>query len=149
MIKTIKHNIALKLDSIGFVASTLCAIHCAAMPFIIVFLSLYGFQFIANPIVEYIFIGSSIIIGAFTFSHGYIKHHKKIYPFLIFILGLLIIILGHKYFHNHSHIEDIHNVNEEHTEYIYFIVAPIGAILIGISHFINRKLSKNIQKCSC
>ncbi|MEO8209027.1 MAG: MerC domain-containing protein [bacterium] len=149
MIKSIKHTIALKLDSIGFVASTLCAIHCAAMPFILIFLSLYGFQFISNPIVEYIFIGSSVIIGIFTFSHGYINHHKRIYPFLIFALGLLIIILGHRFFHNHSHLETTGNIELNQIDSIYFFIAPLGAILIGLSHFINRKLSKTSKKCPC
>ncbi|MDQ3019341.1 MAG: MerC domain-containing protein [Bacteroidota bacterium] len=149
MVKSLRHSLALKLDSIGFAASTLCAIHCAAMPFIIIFLSLYGFQFIAHPIVEYLFIGSSVIIGIFTFSHGYINHHKRIYPFLLFTLGLLIIILGHGFFHNHSDLETVNSIDQNHIDSFYFFIAPVGAILIGLSHFINRKLSKTNKKCTC
>ena len=141
MIKSITHNLALKLDSIGFIASTLCAIHCAAMPFIFIFLTMYGVQFIANPLVEIIFISSSVAIGIFTFRHGYFNHHKKIYPFLIFITGLTIIITGHYFFHNH-------NLNEVHNdELIFLLVAPFGAFLIGLGHYLNRKLSKSAKAC--
>lgn len=143
MIKTFKHNLALRLDSLGFYTSTLCAIHCAAMPFIFIFLSMYGITFIANPIFEVIFIMLSIFIGIYTFRHGYFKHHKKIYPFLIFISGLIIIIAGHYFIQNHDHSE-IHK-----DEIILMLVSPFGAFLIGLGHYINRKLSKKVKAKSC
>lgn len=143
MIKSFRHNLALKLDSIGFIASTLCAIHCAAMPFIFIFLTMYGYQFIANPFVEIFFIASSVLIGTYTFRHGYFNHHKKLYPFLIFILGLTVIIAGHYIIQNHSHTE-IHN-----DEIIFLIITPMGAFLIGLGHFLNRKLSKNLKSKAC
>ncbi len=145
MIKSFKHNLALKLDSIGFVASALCAIHCAAMPFVFIFLTMYGFQFIANPLIEIIFIASSFLIGTYTFRHGYFNHHKKLYPFLIFLSGLTIVIAGHYVIKNHNH-------NDQHSdELILLIIPPIGAFLISIGHYLNRKLSKNIKTkvCSC
>lgn len=144
MLKNFKHNLAIKLDSIGFIASTLCAIHCAAMPFIFLFLTLYGLQFIANPVVEFIFISTSIVIGVYTFRHGYINHHKKIYPFAIFTFGLVIIIVSHFVFHNHKQIS-IHS----HDEIIFLLISPIGAFLIGLGHYLNRKLSKRKTNKSC
>ena len=145
MIKSFKHNLALKLDSIGFIASTLCAIHCAAVPFIFIFLSMYGFQFIANPFVEIFFITTSVFIGIYTFRHGYFNHHKKLYPFLIFIIGLAIILTGHYFIKDHSHTE-IHS-----DEIIFLIITPVGAFLIALGHFLNRKLSKSFKTkiCSC
>lgn len=147
MIKNIKHNLALKLDMWGFSASTICAIHCALMPFIIVFLPMLGLQFIANPIIELIFISTSLLIGAFTFRHGYYNHHRKIYPFIIFISGFAIIIIGHLFFFNHSH-DVIPKTDIIHNENVAFLlVAPIGAFIIAVSHLINRKLSKNPKFC--
>lgn len=143
MIKSIKHNIALKLDSIGFIASTICAIHCMAMPFILLLLTLYGLEFIANPIFEITFIATSVAIGVFTFRHGYFNHHKKAYPFLIFICGLVLIIGGH-FIHDHNQSE-IHGNND----YLLLMISPIGAFLIGLGHFINRKLSKICKAKSC
>lgn len=149
MIKTIKHNLALKLDSIGFAASTICAVHCVSMPFLLVFLSFYGFNFIANPIVEYSFIVLSIVIGFFTFRHGYFNHHRKIYPFALFILGLMVIVSSHYFFHGHD--ETLISDQFLFQKLPYSILAPAGAILIGISHFWNRKLSKEFakEKCAC
>lgn len=149
MIKTIKHNLALKLDLIGFSASTLCAIHCALMPFIIVFLPVLGLGFVANPLFEYIFITSSVLIGIFTFRHGYFKHHRKIYPFALFLTGLLIIIAGHYFFHNHSETESSEITENNNNKLIFLMIAPIGASIIGYSHFINRKLSITTTRKSC
>lgn len=144
MINRIKHELALKLDLIGFSASTVCAIHCALMPFIIVFLPLLGMEFVANPVIEYIFIATSILIGIYTFKHGYFNHHRKIYPFAIFLTGLILISIGHFLFHDHS-IENklVFQSNENGLqEHLFIVIAPLGALLIGTSHFINRKLSK-------
>ena len=147
MIKNIKHNLSLKLDLIGFSASTICAVHCAIMPFIIVFLPLLGLQFIAEPIVEYLFITVSLIIGAFTFKHGYFNHHKKLYPFLLFLTGFLIILAGHTLFHNHSHEINSNHEFSEMDNILFLMIAPLGAMFIAASHLINRRLSKVSKVC--
>ncbi len=147
MIKTIKHNMSLKLDLLGFSASTICAIHCALMPFIIVFLPMFGLQFIADPLVEYIFIAVSLIIGAFTFRHGYFNHHKKLYPFLLFLTGFFIIVAGHTLFHNHSHEINSNHEFSDTDNILFLLIAPIGAFIIAASHLINRRLSKNTKIC--
>lgn len=147
MIKTIKHNLALKLDLLGFSASAICAIHCALMPFIIVFLPLLGLQFIADPVVEYLFIAVSLIIGAFTFKHGYYNHHKKLYPFLLFLSGFLIILTGHLLFHNHSHEVDANHDFFDMDTVFFLMIAPLGAFIIATSHLINRRLSKVPKTC--
>jgi len=151
MISKLKHNLALKLDLIGFSASTICAIHCALMPFIIVILPLVGMEFVANPLLEYSFIASSIIIGFYTFKHGYFNHHRKVYPFAIFLIGLLIVLIGHFFFHDHSVDDKLifqTSENDIHGK-LFIIIAPFGALLIGASHFINRKLSKEKKAKSC
>jgi|GEM_PF-373135 len=141
MISKIKHNLAIKLDSIGFIASTLCAIHCAVMPFIFIFLAFYGLQFFANPIFEFIFISLSVVIGVFTFSHGYFNHHRRLYPFLIFASGLIVIFTGHFLFHDHGHKGTI-----SADEIILLVISPIGAIMVGLGHYFNRKYSKHNTK---
>lgn len=140
-----KHEILQKLDLLGFSASTICAIHCAMMPFIIVMLPLIGLEFLANPLFEYIVIGLSLIIGLFTLKSGYFEHHGKLTPVLLFLTGLVIIIIGHTFFHSHDHseAEHTHHLSEE---ILFLIIAPIGAILIASAHFINRKWTKT--KCS-
>lgn len=147
MVKTIRHNLALKLDLWGFSASAICAIHCAIMPFIIAFLPLIGLQFFANPFFEYTFIAISLIIGSFTFKHGYLNHHKKLYPFLLFLSGFAVILFGHIYFHDHSAEAITGNEHIHENNNFFFLIAPLGAIIIAISHLINRGLSKTQKNC--
>lgn len=148
MLRSLKHNLALKLDLIGFSASTICAIHCFTMPFIIVFLPLLGIQFIANPVFEYCFISLSLFIGAYTFKHGYFNHHKKIYPFAIFFLGFSIILIGHFLFHQHSYDQNLTELEKHTDEFLFLMIAPIGASIIAFSHLLNRSLTRNF-KSSC
>jgi len=57
MSKFINNN----LDFWGFLASFLCALHCAAIPLILIFGSLGSFSWLANHTVELGFITLSII----------------------------------------------------------------------------------------
>lgn len=151
LISRLKHNLAIKLDLIGFSASTICAVHCALMPFILVSLPLIGMEFLANPMVELFFVCTSILIGIFTFRHGYFNHHHRIYPFALFITGLALIFSGHYFFHGHSHEETLSGISGFNSEILFLFIAPLGAVMIGTAHFINRKLSKTKAevKCNC
>jgi hypothetical protein len=62
---------AIPWDAIGFSASTLCAIHCAATPLLLTALTLAGLGFLAHPAIEAAMIGLSLFIGATSLLHGY------------------------------------------------------------------------------
>lgn len=151
MLSKTKHNLALNLDLIGFSASTLCAIHCALMPFVFLILPLIGLGFVKNSLFEFSFILISLVIGLYTFRHGYLRHHKKLYPVFMFITGLSLIIISHFFSSDHYHHHESETINEYVKSDYLWILAPIGALLIAVSHFINRKLSNsfNKMKCSC
>lgn len=151
MVSKLKHNIALNLDLIGFSASTICAIHCALMPILFLILPLIGLGFATNSLFEYSFILISLIIGTFTFKHGYLNHHKRLYPLGIFISGLTLVIVSHFLIDGHSPHTEAETLKENFTDNFFWILAPVGALMIAVSHFINRKLSKNIKagKCKC
>lgn len=151
MVSKIKHNLALKLDLIGFSASALCAIHCALMPFLLIALPLIGFGFVTNPMFEFSFIFVSLIIGIFTFKHGFLNHHKRFYPIGLFMTGFLLIVLSHFLLSPHSHDINKNSISEFSEENLSWIFAPVGALIIAVSHFINRKLSKKTEsvKCNC
>lgn len=133
------HKRLSRLDMIGMSASTLCAIHCALMPFIIVLLPLIGMEFVSSIMFEIILIAISVVIGSITLKDGYFKHHGSLTPFILFLTGLTIIIFGHLLFDDHSHgPEETHGL-------IYFITIPVGALLIGIAHFVNIKKMKRCK----
>lgn len=138
MTGTNSHRMAIRLDSIGATASLICAIHCALFPAFVVFLALYGMEFAAGTLFESVFILTSVSIGLFTFYHGFKNHHRKVYPAIIFLLGLTIIVASHLLFHSHEMVHSS-SFNPE------YLLTPFGALLIATGHLLNRKLSKKLS----
>jgi len=109
------------LDFIGFSTSILCAIHCAILPFLISALPFLGLGFLENPWIEYSIILTSLFLALFALSHGFLRHHKKILPILIVSFGFLLISFGLIW----------------SPESLEFIITPLGAVLVGIAHYVN------------
>jgi len=117
----------INLDRVGITASTLCAIHCAALPFIITVLPMWGMGFLADEAVEITMIAVSLIIGIWSLSSAYRKQHRRIIPILALIVGFACIALGH-----FSGIEPLEP-----------ILIPIGGFTIAAAHYINLKILKS------
>ncbi|TSD66267.1 MerC domain-containing protein [Inquilinus sp. KBS0705] len=114
---------AVKWDSIGMTASTLCAIHCAAVPIFFTSLPLLGLEFLANPWVEWIMIILALVVGLSSIVTSYFRVHHKVLPLAMLIAGFLTIIIGHLFI----------------TGWIEAIVVPAGGLMIATAHFINYK----------
>jgi O-antigen/teichoic acid export membrane protein len=114
---------AIKLDNIGMTASTLCAIHCAAVPIFFTSLPLLGLGILANPWVEWIMIIIALVVGISSIGNSYFKEHHRILPLALLITGFIIIIVGHLFTRG----------------WVEAIVVPVGGITIALSHFINYK----------
>src|SRR5262249_12391068 len=67
----------LSLDYLGIFASTLCLIHCLAMPFIIAFLPFLGWQFLEGPAAHRVLASFVITFAIFAIVPGYLKHRRK------------------------------------------------------------------------
>jgi len=117
----------INLDRIGITASTLCAIHCAALPFLITVLPMWGPGFLANEAVEITMIAVSLIIGIWSLGAGYWKQHHHIMPILLLISGFACIVFGH-----FSGIELLEP-----------ILIPIGGFTIAAAHYINLRMLKS------
>lgn len=115
--------ISLNLDFVGFSASLLCAVHCAALPFLLSVLPLAGLHFLHHPFIEYTIILFSFFIASKSLSHGYSRHHKNIHPLLIVALGFLLIGLGHA-------------LPIEWTE---IGLTVLGATFVSVAHILNWK----------
>jgi len=116
----------INLDRIGITASTLCAIHCAALPFLITVLPLWGLGFLANEAVEITMIALSLVIGIWSLSSAYRKQHRRITPILVLITGFACIALGHF----------------SGIEWLEPILIPIGGFTIAAAHYINLRMLK-------
>lgn len=77
-------------DLLGVTASIACAIHCAAMPFIIGFLPAMGLSFLADEAFHKWMAGACFLIGLAAFVPGW-RRHGRLLPAGIAACGLTII----------------------------------------------------------
>ena len=115
--------VGLHLDFVGFSASMLCAIHCAALPFLLSMAPLAGLQFLDNPWIEYSIILLSFFIASNALIHGYRRHHRKSLALILAIIGFVLISLGHTL----------------GVELIEILFTSCGGLLVAIAHLINWK----------
>ncbi len=126
--KSIKN---INLDSIGFSASFICAIHCATLPILLTTISASSLSILANPFFEISMILLSIFIGISSLLPSY-KKHKKLSPIFLLLLGFSFIFSGHFLV----------------TENLEAVITPLGAFIVAVSHLLNWKLSKH-NDCCC
>lgn len=67
----------LLLDNLGIFASTLCLIHCMAMPFLIAFLPFLGLQFLEGELAHRIIALFVFGFAIFAIGPGYMQHRRK------------------------------------------------------------------------
>lgn len=112
-----------KWDQIGITASTLCALHCAFMPFIITILPLVGLTVLANPWFEWGMILIALLIGTFTIVKSYFFVHRRFLPMALLMAGLAMIVLARLFIHG----------------WLEALVVPSGGITIASAHFFNSR----------
>lgn len=115
--------IGLHLDFIGFSASLLCALHCAALPFLLSLAPLVGLQFLDNPWIEYVIILLSLFIATNALTHGYRRHHQKSLALIIAIVGFILIGAGQLL----------------EPEWKEALLTSCGGVTVAIAHLINWK----------
>ena len=74
-------------DFLGIAASVLCAIHCAAMPFVVGFLPLLGLSFLADPSFHKWMVGVCLVLALLAFVPGW-RRHRRLQPTIIGLCGL-------------------------------------------------------------
>lgn len=74
-------------DWLGVGASVLCAIHCAAMPFVVGFLPLLGLSFLADPSFHQWMVAICLALALLAFVPGWRRHHR-LAPAIIGMAGL-------------------------------------------------------------
>lgn len=107
----------------------LCAVHCAALPFLFTLLPLTGLQVLSNPWIEYSIITFSFIIALLSLSHGFRRHHHLKTPLVVVFLGFGMIGISHS-------LEG----NWQET-----LLTPLGAAMVAIAHLVNWKFVRRSQ----
>lgn len=115
-------------DALGIAASVACAIHCAILPLLLSSLPFFGINIINNTNFEFLMIFLALLIGLYSLTHGYKKHHHKPLPIVLFSLGILLLFLK-QFYHN------------------YLLVFLIPAVVLIVSaHWLNYR---SCRKSSC
>jgi len=119
------------LDRIGITATSLCALHCILLPVLLPALPLLGISFLADHAWEHVFLIITAVLGSIAMFSGFKRYHRKLYPFYLLALGVII------YWQKHDFSESVQP---------FFIV--IGALLIVSAHLINLKLCNDCKQCT-
>ena len=77
-------------DWLGVTASVACAIHCAAMPFVVAFLPMLGLSFLADETFHRVMVFVCLALAAVAFIPGW-KRHRRLVPAGIATAGLCLI----------------------------------------------------------
>ena len=112
-------------DRVGATASFLCAIHCAALPFVLALLPFIGLQFLADHRFERGFVFFACALALFALITGY-RRHRRVLPLMLAIPGLLLLIFGVTWAEGISII-------------VHSVLVTIGGLLVASSHFVNLR----------
>ncbi len=80
-------------DWLGVTASIACAVHCAAMPFVVGFLPLLGLEFFADPAFHQWMVVICLALAVLAFLSGW-RRHRRWAPACIAVVGLSFIAVA-------------------------------------------------------
>jgi hypothetical protein len=123
-------------DRVGAAASLLCAVHCAALPFLLAILPAIGLGFLASHGFERGFIAFASVLALTMAVLGY-RRHRTARAFALLVPGLLMLWIGGFAF-------DLGNATSWHT---LFVVA--GGTCVSLAHIVNLRIAREPQACDC
>lgn len=77
-------------DWVGVAASVACAIHCAAMPFVVALLPMMGLSFLADESFHQVMVVVCSVLAAAAFIPG-LRRHRRLLPMGVASVGLMLI----------------------------------------------------------
>src|SRR5688572_19641027 len=81
-------------DLVGISTSTLCAIHCLVLPFLVMMGSMSGYGMVHNHRFENVIIAVSAIIGLSSLIPSYLNHHRKLSPLYVLLAGFVLVLFS-------------------------------------------------------
>lgn len=124
------------VDRLGISASTLCAIHCLALPLLISILPAIGLGFFVETPFEGVMIATSITIAAISLGSSW-RLHRRWNALMMMTSGALLLIfnfLGHE-----SHAPVI--------ETLHPWIAGLAGLMIASAHWINLRICRSCTAC--
>lgn len=116
-------------DRLGATASFLCAIHCAALPFVIALLPVLGLSFLADHRFEAGFVAFASVLASLALISGYRRHRRRL-PLLLAVPGLVLLLLGVTFLHGN-------------TPLLHSVLVTCGGLLVASAHFVNLRVDRS------
>ena len=117
-------------DRVGAGASLLCAIHCAALPFVLVLLPVIGLGFLANDRFEGGFVMVASMLASVVLTRGFRRHQQPL-PLMLGVLGIALLWLG------------VMNV-VGHSIIIHSMLVTSGGLSLASAHFFNLRSDRRL-----
>lgn len=109
-------------------ASFLCAIHCAALPFVLSVLPFIGLSFLADHRFERGFVLFASALALFALGNGFRRHHRPL-PLLLALPGLCLLVFGVTYAEGISIM-------------VHSVMVTCGGMLVAAAHFVNLRIDR-------
>jgi len=131
-----KHALAHLGDRLGATASFLCALHCAALPFVLTVLPALGLGFLAEHAFERVFIAFASALALTVLIRGYRQHHSA-RALAVLAPGLALLWLG-------GFVVDGHD-----TVGLHALLVSIGGSCVAFAHLTNLRLTNGHERSDC
>lgn len=118
-------------DRIGAIASFLCAIHCAALPFVLALLPFLGLGFLADHAFERGFVMFASTLALISLVSGYRHHHRPL-ALILALPGLALLIIGVTFAENYSVA-------------LHSVMVTCGGLLVAAGHFVNLRTHRALH----
>jgi hypothetical protein len=119
-----------RLDHAGALVSSVCAIHCLALPLLITVLPWVGVNILLNRSLELLFISGSLFLATASFCWGY-RLHREIRLLLALYVFTAMIVAGKAYIGGS----------------LGLWLAVLGALGLAAGHLFNRRLCDQCGAC--
>jgi hypothetical protein len=121
-------------DRVGATASFLCAVHCAALPFVFALLPALGLGFLANHAFERWFIAFATLLALTMLIRGYRRHGEPLALGLL-LPGLVLLWLG-------GYVFEPESAGAWHA-----VLVAIGGSAVALAHLVNLRLTHAHAAC--
>lgn len=127
-------DVARLADRVGAMASFLCALHCAALPFVLTLLPVLGLDFLASHRFEHWFIAFATVLASTMLIRGY-RGHRQPHALALLLPGLLLLWSGG------------YLVEPEVAPFWHATLVALGGSTVAAAHLVNLRLAHTRRDC--
>jgi hypothetical protein len=121
-------------DRVGATASFLCALHCAALPFVLTVLPALGLSFLSDHRFEHVFIAFASVLALTALIRGY-RRHRVAAALCLLAPGLILLWTGGWFFDTGS------------APIVHAVLVALGGGCVALAHIVNMRLTHLFGTC--